>query len=429
MRIATGVCVLAAGLMFGSGAFAAADSDPSSSSSPGQSAEGTSQSTGSVSGVGASGLDNEPKSTIGATSNDATDPAGSTTPDESDDNSTTPLSTDDDEGSGAEETDPAGSETEAIGTGSTETETGAETPAVTTTDSSTTPDSASTPEYTPTPPPPGTLPPVNPMVPVWQAFEPMSDAVNKISNLMQSVPQTLASLQTSPTPIPDVIATVQEMLTSMADAVIPLGQVPGDIYALLGIPTTPPATPPLIGGSGVLHSAQAPPPAEAPLFGPQAGQVPQLVTSGAAGSSLFGTMAPRQPLGTAATTGLTREFSVSGIVPLATGAADTPQSLFEHVIEAVLVPASLTALAAVALPGVGGLLIVCAAGVRVGYRQAKAALALRASGIARFAGPGPLGVVRSGSRVMLRQRARGPRTKRAVCPEASRSPRVLEPAA
>ena len=72
-----------------------------------------------------------------------------------------------------------------------------------------------------------------------------------------------------------------------------------------------------------------------------------------------------------------------------------------------VLPISLAALAALALPGVGGLMILTAAGVRVGYRQAKAGFALRTAGIARFARPGavPLGVVRSGSLVVVRPRA------------------------
>jgi hypothetical protein len=72
-----------------------------------------------------------------------------------------------------------------------------------------------------------------------------------------------------------------------------------------------------------------------------------------------------------------------------------------------VLPISLAALAALALPGVGGLTILTAAGVRVGYRQAKAGFAVRAAGIARFARPGsvPLGVVRSGSAVVVRPRA------------------------
>ena len=70
-------------------------------------------------------------------------------------------------------------------------------------------------------------------------------------------------------------------------------------------------------------------------------------------------------------------------------------------------PASLAALALLALPGAGGLTILTAAGVRIGYRQAKAGFVLRTAGIAGFARPGagPLGVVRSGSLVVIRPRA------------------------
>ena len=72
-----------------------------------------------------------------------------------------------------------------------------------------------------------------------------------------------------------------------------------------------------------------------------------------------------------------------------------------------VLPISLAALALLALPGTGGLTILTAAGVRVGYRQANAGFAVRTAGIARFARPGavPLGVVRSGSLVVIRPRA------------------------
>jgi len=49
------------------------------------------------------------------------------------------------------------------------------------------------------------------------------------------------------------------------------------------------------------------------------------------------------------------------------------------------VAVSLAALAAVALPAVGVLVILTLAGVRVGYRQDKADFAIRTAGIARFA--------------------------------------------
>ena len=69
-------------------------------------------------------------------------------------------------------------------------------------------------------------------------------------------------------------------------------------------------------------------------------------------------------------------------------------------------PASPVALALLALPGAGGLTILTAAGVCVGYRQAKAGFALRTAGTASFARSEtvPLGVVRSGSLVVLRPR-------------------------
>ena len=72
-----------------------------------------------------------------------------------------------------------------------------------------------------------------------------------------------------------------------------------------------------------------------------------------------------------------------------------------------VLPLSLAALAALALPGAGGLTILTAGGVGVGFRQAKAGFAVRTAGIAGFARPGsvPLGVVRSGSLVVIRPRA------------------------
>jgi hypothetical protein len=88
-----------------------------------------------------------------------------------------------------------------------------------------------------------------------------------------------------------------------------------------------------------------------------------------------------------------------------------------------VLPISLAALAALALPGAGGLTILTAAGVRVGYRQAKAGNSVRTVGIARFARPGavPLGVVRSGSEVVVR-----PRALRVVRPRALSAEHLLD---
>lgn len=252
---------------------------------------------------------------------------------------------------------------------------------------------------------------------------PLTNAFVTINGAVVTWSQSLAALPTSKMPIIDAITSLQTMVTTVVGAVT---RVPSDFYSMLGIPVSSGPPQSLIGGSGTLDVRKVNAPTGGPFVAPHAVEAPPYVVAPADGS-LFGTMAPRPTPGKVTTSGTVQPLSVSGTVPLAPAAAPaSARSIFEHVVEAVLVPASLTALAAIALPGVGALLVVAAAGVRVGYRQAKAGLALRASGIARFAGSGPLGVVRSGSIVALRQRARGPRTKRAVCPEAERAARSQE---
>ncbi len=106
---------------------------------------------------------------------------------------------------------------------------------------------------------------------------------------------------------------------------------------------------------------------------------------------------------------------MSGMAPLASDTSSPigAGSSFLQVIGEILLPVSLWALAAAALPGVGGLVMLFATGARLGYRQAKAGFALRVAGIASFARPGAvaLGVVRSRSLVVSR-----PRTLRVVRP-------------
>ena len=145
---------------------------------------------------------------------------------------------------------------------------------------------------------------------------------------------------------------------------------------------------------------------------------------------LFGTVVRASNVGHVATSGLNQPLSLSGLAPVPAGVEPATRSFLDNVVRSVLAPASLTALAAIAVPGLGGLLIVCAAAVRIGYRQAKAGLAVRVAGIARFAGPGPLGVVRSGSLITLhpRRTARIDRTRVAltVRAKAAHATRHLE---
>ena len=92
--------------------------------------------------------------------------------------------------------------------------------------------------------------------------------------------------------------------------------------------------------------------------------------------------------------------------PAPNGAVPTGmQSFIRHALNHAPLAISLWALAAVVLPGVGGLVLLTLFGVRIGYRQAKAGFALQTEGIASFARPGQLGVVRSGSLIFIRPRS------------------------
>jgi hypothetical protein len=261
----------------------------------------------------------------------------------------------------------------------------------------------------------------DPMAPVSTVVEPVTNAVATVMSVVGTVPGVVAGLPSSETPVADVITSIEEMLTSVSEAAVPLVSVPSDLYTLLAGDAVAPAT---IGG-GAIYRLGPVAAADTPLLPPVMPAWPQVLPS----SDIWGVhgdVAAPATVGGVATAGLIQELSISGAAPLATKGV-TPTGVLpalEHAVRALLVPASLSALAALALPGVGGLLIVCAAGIRLGYRQAKAGLMLRASGIARFAGPGPLGVVRSGSLIALR-----PRAVRVVRPAASGAACLVDEAA
>jgi len=264
-------------------------------------------------------------------------------------------------------------------------------------------------------------PSVNPAPPpMVTVVAPVKDAVAKVAAVALSIPGLVMSLPASATPVADVITLVQEMLTAVGDVVVALAQVPSDFYSLFGVVAANP-TVMYAGGDGTAGVAAAARSALPPPMSPVPAQVPPI--SGIEGLPGFGNITAPAVLGGIAATGLSQDLSLSGTAPMVTeGVGPTSAlSFLEHTVRAVLAPASLTALAAIALPGIGGLLIICAAGMRVGYRQAKAVLAVRSTGIARFIRQGPLGVVRSGSLVALR-----PRALRVVRPAASRAAHHLE---
>lgn len=254
--------------------------------------------------------------------------------------------------------------------------------------------------------------------PLMNVMQPVTNAINSVANVVQSIPSQVAAMQTPVTPMSTVITSVQQMLNTVAGVVSPFIQLSGDLYALLGVPRT---GPPLIGGGGESAFTAS---GVAPLFGQGTAQSPATVPSVTLGAPLFGTMTPPTTPADIEAAAIAQQLSLSGMAQLAPeGIGPTASgSLLQHVVSAVLVPASLSALAALALPGVAGLLVVIAAGMRVGYRQAKAIYAMRAAGIARFAGSGPMGVVRTGALISLHTRTpRTPRVSRTVRAQGAQS--------
>ena len=209
-------------------------------------------------------------------------------------------------------------------------------------------------------------------------------------------------------PISDVSALVQDMLTSVAEAVVLLAQLPSDLFSfLLGIAGAPPVVGGVAGvhGPGLSAAAGASLASRLPLGLPLAG-VSGPPLAAVSGLPVTGEATGVAPLDVIA---LGRASAVSEMAPVTPNGARPMGAgpLFRHVFGAILLPVSLWVLAAGALPGAGGLVILFATGARLGYRQAKAGFAVRAAGIAGFARPGavPLGVVRSGSVVVIRPRA------------------------
>lgn len=254
---------------------------------------------------------------------------------------------------------------------------------------------------------------------------PVSNAVALIARSLGQAGYTLANLPTSETPITDVIVSLAMVVGGFVGAVVEVAQVPGNLASLLGV-NPPGVQPPLFGASGAIDRTVRIP-VDVPQPGTGVSQNPLLPV--ATHGVPLGNVIQTSNIGRFAASGLKNELSLSGLAPATSAVNPATKSFLDNVVRSVLVPASLTALAAIAVPGLGGLLIVCAAGIRVGYRQAKAGLSLRASGIARFAGPGPMGVVRSGSLIALHTRtARLGKTRStpAVGAQATTAPRLLE---
>jgi hypothetical protein len=261
---------------------------------------------------------------------------------------------------------------------------------------------------------PNVVAPVSdPATPLSVAVAPVPGVVGPVSSVSASV-VPLAQLPSDlyffllgiagVAPVSDVSALVQDGLTSVAGAVVPLAQLPSDLLSLLGIAGVPPVGGEVAGihDRGLSGAAAAsvasrlplgmpPPGISGPPLGGVSG-VPMIEATG--GVATLDVIA----LGRASAASGMASPAPDSALPIGAG------SSFRRVVGAIVLSVSLWALAAAALPGAGGLGFLTLAGVRVGYRQAKAGVALRTTGIAHFARPGPLGIVRSGSVIVVRPR-------------------------
>lgn len=252
-----------------------------------------------------------------------------------------------------------------------------------------------------------TAPPVKPK-PVKNPVEPVTKAVTSVTSLANSVfavPGVVASLPTSVTPVSDFLASIQNVFTSANDAGASLTALPSDLAGLL-LPGVSGTTPSIGAATGLSRTTRVPAPSPGIPVWSALPELPGLA------------VAPSEPVVAAPAAPAVVPMDVVTSGPISSPVAETPPantpepsgksdvlSQVEHAIGAFVATVSLTALAAVALPGLLGLLTTCAAGVRVGYRQAKAASALPHTAISRFVGSGPIGVVRSSSQVEMRSRA------------------------
>jgi hypothetical protein len=258
--------------------------------------------------------------------------------------------------------------------------------------------------------PTGVEPVTNAVEPVLSVVESAPTAGAAAPNVVAAVPNLVAPVTTVVTGLAattsDVIGLVEEMLTSAAGAAHAFTSLQPDLSALLGVTGVPAQRD--VGRSAAAGASLPVIPAElqSPVGAPQTG-IPGVTWADKATEAA--------PLGWTATTLLGQESPLAeasasdGLIPVGV------RKFFQDAFDEIRQSPALAALLLAALPGLGGLMFLTGAGTRLGYRQAKAGIALQTAGIARFARSGPLGVVRSGSFVYVR-----PRASRVVRPGTSR---------
>ncbi len=198
-----------------------------------------------------------------------------------------------------------------------------------------------------------------------------------VTNVIAPVTGVVAPVTDVIAPVTDVIAPGQDTLTSVPGAVVPLLQ-PSDLSSLLlGIA----GVAPIEDGSGGIHGPGL-------AGGSGASPVPLVLPfAGVSGVPVAGNATRVETLDV---TLLGRVSALSGMAPQAPNGAFPmgAESFFPHGYDELLLIASLWALAAVALPGIGGLVILTVIGVRIQYGRLtpdshRGLRALRASPVLR----------------------------------------------
>jgi hypothetical protein len=423
LRFATGVCVLTAGLLIGAagGAVAVADPDPDSTGSaapgdvgtniPGLGSSGTNNPVGTVSDTvrntvsgatsgGTSGVTSTVGSgrqpgqqpSTGATSSPNNRPGGTATPDET--NSPAPVS-------GALDSRPDVADPDPV----------AAVPNVgaPVADAAAPVTDVVAPVTDVVAPVTDVVAPVTDVVaPVTDVVAPVTDVVAPVTDVVAPVTDVVAPVTDVVAPVTDVIAVpvtdvvapvtdviaVPDMPTSVPGAAVPLTQLPSDPSSfLVGTAGVAPVVDGMGGTDGGVLGTAAGASLVSPLpLGPLVGGIPGVPLIGDATGVATLLRTTFEP------TGVGRVSWPPGMAPLEPdgGIPMGLHSFFRDTYAKLLLPVSLWALFTVALPGAAGLVVLTAIGVRVGYRQAKAGLVVRAVGITRLARPGQLGVVRSG---------------------------------
>jgi hypothetical protein len=262
----------------------------------------------------------------------------------------------------------------------------------------------------------GVAPVTSGVAPVASGVAPVASEVAPVANQVASAPDaaapvtnTLAQAPGTVAPDSGVTATVQDMLASVIGGIVAGMQLPSSLSSWFGVAGAPQ---PAVGsgvrgfnGAGPLAAHASVPATPA---GPSQLSV-RLAFGGTPSMPAAGGAAGAATLEGFATTDPGRVVLASGTTAAAHKGASpmNVQVPFGPAFGEILRSASLAELAAAALPGLGGLLIITAAGVHIGHRQAKAGFAVQTAGIARFTRAGPLGVVRSGSLVVIHRRTAG----------------------